>query len=117
MSLTAPFAALEQRLNASVFKRLSNAVATFAGGEQVAGIFDEPYARADVGFMDAASTRPTFTLPTAALSAGPDWIGLFAGEFDAVDLRLSLRGVDYVVVGHEPDGAGVSRLLLQRVAA
>ena len=92
-------------------------VATFAGGEQVVGIFDEPYARAEVGFMDAASSRPTFTLPTAALPAGPDWRSFLSGEYGAVDLRLSMRGADYLVVGHEPDGAGVSRLVLQRFEA
>jgi hypothetical protein len=28
-----------------------------------------------------------------------------------------VRGVDYVIVGHEPDGTGVSRLVLQRIEA
>ena len=117
MSLSAPFSALEQRLNASVFKRLSNAVATFAGGEQVLGIFDEPHLRADVGYMDAASTRPSFTLPTAAIPDGPSWRSFFAGEDGPVDLRLQINGVDYRVIEHEPDGSGVSRLLLQRAVA
>lgn len=87
------------------------------GGIEVRGIFDEPYARADIGYMDAASSRPTFSLPTAQLPTGPDWRSFLIGELGAVDLHISVRGVDYVIVGHEPDGTGVSRLVLQRIEA
>ena len=93
------------------------AVPATLAGSQVLGIFDEPYARADIGYMDAASTRPTFSLPTTQLPTGPDWHNFPPGELGVVDLHISVRGVDYLIVGHEPDGAGVSRLLLQRVEA
>ena len=117
MTQQAPFAQLEAMVGQEVFAHLSNAVATFAGGERALGIFDEPHLRADVGYMDAASTRPTFTLPTASIPDGPSWRSFFAGEDGPVDLRLQIDGMDYRVIEHEPDGPGVSRLLLQRAAA
>lgn len=124
MSLSTPFERLEQRLNASVFKHLSNVVATFAGGEQVSGIFDDAHARGDVGMLAMADSRPTFTLLTADIPlAVRNWFvlylnpGLSNEEPDAVDLRLVLRGVTYRVTEHEPDGTGMSTLVLKREPA
>jgi hypothetical protein len=121
MSPLTLFAKLEKRLNASVFKWLSNATATFAGGEQVAGIFDEPYARGDVGMLSMADARPTFSLPTADIPAPVlNWFSAFIGgasalpdaEPGAVDLRLVVRGRSYQVAEHQPDGTGMSVLIL-----
>lgn len=93
------------------------AVPATLSGVEVPGIFDESYVRADIGYMDAATSRPTFTLPTDQLPTGPDWRSFLTGESGAVDLRISVRGVDYLVIGHEPDGTGLSRLVLQRIEA
>ena len=121
MSQSTPFARLEQRMNAAVIQRLSNAVATFASGEQVSGIFDDAHARGDVGMLAMADSRPTFTLLTADIPlAVRNWFvlyvnpGLSTEESDAVDLRLVLRGATYRVTEHEPDGTGMSTLVLKR---
>lgn len=99
--MSAPFAKLEGRLNASVFKHLSNAEATFNNGPAVAGIFDNGYALGNVGLTGMASTQPTFTLPTASISGEPE------GQ------TLVVNATSYYVSAHEPDGTGMSRLILE----
>ena len=99
MSLSAPFARLEQRLNAAVVGRLSNATATLNGLE-VAGIFDNAYHAGDIG-IGMASTQPAFTTLTANV----------VGE--AVGQLLVINGMSYYVAAHEPDGTGMSLLLLE----
>lgn len=75
--------------------------ATLAG-VAVAGIFDAAYQMADVG-TGMASTAPVYTLATSAVPASP------------VGTTLVVNAVIYTVAAHEPDGTGVSRLLLERV--
>lgn len=99
MSLSAPFARLEQRLNTAVVGRLSNAIATLNGLE-VAGIFDNAYHAGDIG-IGMASTQPAFTTLTANV----------VGE--AVGQLLTIHGTGYYVAAHEPDGTGMSLLLLE----
>lgn len=94
------FAALEARLNTAVFAHISNTAATLAGNA-VVGIFDNGYALGSVGPFGMASTQPTLTLATANVPAAPE------GQAAVVN------GVAYVVATHEPDGTGVSRLLLE----
>ena len=114
--MTPRFADLESRVSGAVFAHLSNAVATFDDGRQVAGIFDQPYAQSDIGSAGFAAERPTFRLPSA--SVPPDWWSRFAGEaFDVVDVQITVRDVLYQVVRHEPDGTGMSTLVLERAAA
>ena len=73
------------------------------GGRAVRGIFDNAYQLGSVG-IGLSATQPTFTLPTASV----------VGE--AVGQSLVLGTVTYVVAAHEPDGTGISRLLLERTA-
>lgn len=124
MTLNAPFAEFEALVNRETVAHLSNAVATFAGGEQVRGIFDDEHARGDVGMLSMADSRPTFTLLTADIPlAVRNWFvlyvhpGLSHEDPDAVDLRLVLRGLTYRVTEHEPDGTGISTLVLKREPA
>ncbi len=77
--------------------------ATLAGG-QVLGIFDQAYALANVGIAGMASTAPTFTLATSDVPASP------AGA------SLVVNGTTYLVVEHQPDGTGMSVLILERAA-
>lgn len=121
MNQHAPFAELEALVNRETVAHLSNAVATFAGGKQVRGIFDDEHARGDVGMLSMADSRPTFRLLTTDIPpAVRNWFSLYLnpdlsnGESDAVDLRLVLRGVTYRVTEHEPDGTGMSTLVLER---
>ncbi len=116
MTLNAPFAEFEALVNRETVAHLSNAVATFDGGREVAGIFESPYAQSDIGTMGFDSARPTFKLPSD--SVPPEWWSRFAGEpFDVVDEQITVRGTLYQVVRHEPDGAGMSTLVLEKVTA
>ena len=102
--MAATFAALETRLTQAVFSRLSNAVATIDDdfdGIQVTGIFDATYVNASVGPYGMASTQPVLTLPTASLPE--EYMGR----------RCTIGEVDYKIVAHEPDGTGISRLILE----
>lgn len=85
------------------------AVADFAtactvNGAAVQAIFDNGYAQGQVGIMGAASTQPTLTLPTASVPSSP------------VGKTAVVNSITYTVAAHEPDGTGVSTLLLERTA-
>lgn len=99
MSTSTPFARLEQRLNHAVMAHLANATATLNGVE-VAGVFDNAYRAGDIG-IGMASTQPAFTTLTAHV----------VGE--AVGQLLTINGTSYYVAAHEPDGTGMSLLLLE----
>lgn len=73
--------------------------ATLAG-QSVAGIFDNPATLGAVGPFGIASTQPTLLLPTAQAGADP------------VGATCVVGGTSYTVVAHEPDGTGISRLVL-----
>lgn len=71
------------------------------GGVAVVGIFDKAYQLGDVGGQGFASTQPVLTLPTTSLPADP------------VGLALVVNGKSYTVAAHEPDGTGISLLMLE----
>ena len=75
--------------------------ATLAGAA-VRGIFDNGSALGAVGIAGLATTQPSLTLPTAALPS------------PVVGAALVLGGQAYTVAAHEPDGTGVSLLLLEK---
>ena len=97
--MSTPFARLEQRLNHAVMAHLSNATAMLNGME-VAGVFDNVYRAGDIG-IGMASTQPAFTTLTDNI----------VGE--AVGQLLVVNGSGYYVAAHEPDGTGMSLLLLE----
>ncbi|MEN9885766.1 MAG: hypothetical protein RL758_344 [Pseudomonadota bacterium] len=72
-------------------------------GAAVTGIFDAAYAVGNVG-IGMAGTQPVFTLATSGI----------VGE--AVGQTLVVNAASYVVSAHEPDGTGMSRLLLEVAA-
>jgi len=103
--MATPFAALEARCAAAVFKHMANATGTFtASGTAVDGILDAPGVNAMVGELGMASVAPTFTLPSASVPASP------------VGNTLVIGAVSYVVTQHLPDGTGVSTLVLERAS-
>ena len=107
--MLAPFAAAEARATQAVFRHLANALASLHGGDQVPVIFDNAYARGDVGALGMASTQPAITLPTAAVPASP------RGKTAVV--TSTLHGtLNFKIVDHEPDGTGVSVLFLEKSA-
>jgi hypothetical protein len=99
--MTAPFAALEDRVNSAVFNRLANANATL-GAVAVQGIYDNDYDLASVGLSGMASSAPAFRLATNVVPTNP------------VGLPLVVGSKNFAVVEHLPDGSGLSVLLLER---
>lgn len=78
------------------------AVDATVNGQAVRGIFDNSFASAEVGLVGMSSSRPMLTLPTASLSADP------------VGQTAVVGGTSYLVAVHQPDGTGVSTLMLER---
>ena len=97
MTLT-PFAPLQQRLNGAVLQRLADSQAVVNGGAPIAVIFDAPYAAPFDGQID--SSAPVCT------GASSDLAGLQRGD------AITINGVDYRVSAAEPDGTGLTRLVL-----
>lgn len=78
--------------------------ATVNGVIGVPVIFDNGYALGSVGPYGMASTQPSLTLCTADVPATPVGVSVVVGA------------VTYLVAAHEPDGTGISRLLLEASA-
>lgn len=72
------------------------------GGVPVVGIFDGAFVTTGDG-IGMATTRPVYTLPTSSAGADAEGKVLVAG------------GTTYRVVGQEPDGQGVTLLILEHV--
>lgn len=89
----APFAAIETRINAAVGARLSNAIATFNGGDEFGVIFDRLPVQTIDGYAESVGPQAAFDIARAP--------GLVYGSVLVID------GVDYSVTGGlEPDRSG-----------
>jgi hypothetical protein len=77
------------------------AVDATVNGAAVRGIFDNGFALGAVG-IGMAGTQPTLRLRTADVAADP------------VGQAVVVGAVSYTVAAHEPDGTGVSVLMLER---
>ena len=73
-------------------------------GLTVRAIFNNGYALGNVGMFGMASSQPTLTLASADVSTDP------------VGASVLVGAVAYLVAAHEPDGTGISRLLLEVAA-
>lgn len=73
------------------------------GATPVKAIFDNGHQEVGLLGVDFESRNPTLQVKDADLPA------------DAHDLPVRVRGVDYEVVGVEPDGTGLSVLQLRRL--
>lgn len=105
MATSTPFAALEQRVNRVALARTANALATFDGVAQpVPCQFDNSYALGSIGPYGASTSQPSIACPTASIPAQPVGVGVVVG------------GASYRVAVHQPDGTGISVLLLEVVA-
>jgi hypothetical protein len=76
-------------------------VSCTVAGQAVQAIFDNGFAMGDVG-LGMAGTQPMLTLPTTLVPASP------------VGVAAVVNATNYLVAAHEPDGTGMSRLLLER---
>lgn len=80
---------------------------TTVGGQAVQGVFDNGYALGAAGpfaGMGIATTQPRLTCATASLPANP------------VGQACVVGGASYTVAEHQPDGTGISLLLLEAAA-
>lgn len=96
-----PFAALEYRVNNAVFARLANASVSIEGAQAVGGIFDAEYATASVGVMGMATSSPVVQMLSPDVPANVE------------GLSIVVNDAAFVVVASEPDGTGITRLLLE----
>ena len=71
------------------------------GGAAVLGIFTEPYAVGSVGGLGMATGKPTFELASSDVPANP------------VGQTLQIGAVSYMVADAQPDGTGVTTLVLE----
>lgn len=102
----ANFAALQTRVNTAILRGLANADITVSG-QAVQGIFDNGHAVALGGPFDGmgvSTTQPRLTCATASLPADPAGAAVVVGS------------ASYVVAEHQPDGTGISVLMLRRAA-
>lgn len=96
--MSAPFAALEARVNAAVIAHLANATADFGGGVVVDGVFRDPAVDA---FGMVASDQPTFEALTESI------VAVVTGS------AVTINGRSYVVASVSPDSTGMSVLTLK----
>ena len=78
------------------------AVPCTVAGQAVQAIFDNGFALGSVGLAGMAGVQPTLTVPTTSVPASP------------IGLAAVVNATNYLVAAHEPDGTGMSRLLLER---
>ena len=84
------------------FQSSEFAVNATLAGLPVVGIFDSAYLQGDVGGNGMAGAQPMFTLATSEVPSSP------------VGTSLVVNATTYRVAAHEPDGTGVSILMLER---
>ena len=70
--------------------------------QTVNGIFDLEYVDIDVGGLPIAGLKATFTCSTDDIPGD--------SEGDA----LTVRGIDYTIMVCQPDGTGVTKLILEK---
>lgn len=98
-----PFAQAIADMVSAVVPMLANVSATI-DGVPVQGLFTDAYASANVGPYGMASSAPTLTLASADT------------PIDPVDKPVTINGTSYKVVAPEPDGSGLTTLILERTA-
>lgn len=76
-------------------------LATVGGVSGVRVVFDNGYALGNVGMIGMAANQPSITLASSSVPSDP------------VGSAVTVNATSYIVAAHEPDGTGVSRLLLE----
>lgn len=94
--MTAPFAALRDRINDAVIGHLSDTVATRNGTVSVVGLFDKAYGES---FGLITGNDPVFRCLTS--------VGMARGD------TLVVGSTTYTVAGVEADGAGLDLCRLE----
>lgn len=74
----------------------------FAGAQEpVLGIFDDAYVASDVGELGMGTTRPTLLLPTSQVPTA------------VRGMQLQTDGKHFTVEDAQPDGTGMTLLILE----
>lgn len=73
-------------------------------GQSVKAIYNNAYASGNVGMLGMAGAQPALELKTADVPASP------------IGMAVVANGTSYLVAAHEPDGTGMSLLLLEAAA-
>lgn len=90
-----------QEALATFFNTAEFGTSAVLDGVAVVGILDKGYALGNVGLVGMAGNQPMFILSTAQVDGDP------------VGQTLTVGTDSYIVAAHEPDGTGVSRLMLE----
>lgn len=77
-------------------------VADYNSGTSVVGIFDAPHELAALGMSLQASAKPQFLCRAADVDADP------------VGKALVVNGITYSIAENQPDGTGMTLLILKR---
>ena len=110
-----PITPAQAACNARALQRFGAPVVL--AGISVMAVFDEVYANARLGGAGMASVKPTLMLLTGSIPPRiTDWFLYFEEPFDAINLHITLDSGNFKIVAHEPDGMGMSLLLLERIA-
>ena len=113
---TLPFAQAITDMTAGVFALLSN-VTVVIGGQSIEAMFQAPGMLANLGGYEVQASKPALVLPTGSVSPHvDDWLAYFEEPANTINLTVVVDAVSYKIVTHEPNGAGISRLLLERIA-
>ena len=84
-------------------------------GRSVRAIFDNAFELGAVGASGMASTQPSLLCSTADIPPRIlNWFAYLYHPRDPVDLGITVNGEAYTIAAVEPDGTGMSRLLLER---
>ena len=86
--------------NVAEFGTAASAYDAYGQAVDLVGIFDSGYSQGAVGDYGMAATQPTYTMQTGAIPSDP------------VGWTLTINSASYIVSAHEPDGTGMSRLIL-----
>jgi len=86
------------------FDQSEFAVTATVDGQSMSIIFDAAYAVGDVGLYGMASVSPVVTLPTAKVPTDP------------IGKSVVINTKSYLITAHQPDGTGVSTLMLEAAA-
>jgi hypothetical protein len=70
-------------------------------GQSVKAIYNNSYAAGNVGMLGMASTTPALELKTSDVPSNP------------LGMAVVVNAINYLVAAHEPDGTGMSVLMLE----
>lgn len=101
MSATPLFGQAISAMNAAIAPMLGNVLATI-GGVDLPCLFADPATDSSLLGSGIQASNPTLVLSTADVSAG------------IRGLAVVVNGVNYSVAMHNPDGFGLSTLVLER---